>query len=886
MSHDPSPKTLEPPIWPWWSYAVAAAVVTAAAIWVTWPLASGVMPRSADHQVHLARAHQWWSVLATGHARGWSDRWFFGTPVGELYPPLADLLVIGLRALSLGRASWEGCYAVAFVIAFTVQGWAMLRAGRAFGLGPVPGLVAGLLILLDPGWSREGGWMYTVWFGVWPQVLANALCWLAFAELALACAPARDATTDVRRLRGLALAGLWLGLALLAHPIVLPMAVLGLPTLAIVLAVKRGTGGRRFDALWETLARAGFVFVVALAISAWWLLPMLEHRAWMASYGWLHDPLARLAQLATQGQWTRRMPAAAGYAAAAGIVFALVPAFFDEPRALHGHRFARFVAAFALAMWLASSRDLYWGLRLDLLSSGFTHLQYQRFLIAAKPGFFLLAGAVVGALGHEARRRWQSGRRYAAVPLALIAAAGLAWIARDVRGAVQGSEVGRPQIERLPDVEGFDRHYDEFVAWARELDEQRRGRFAFLDQRNIHWFMDFTVRTGLPIYKAGFTPGDNFVHKPESDRREVLDAAGVKYVVRRGRPQRAWRGRHVQSFGPIHVYRHEAARATYPVELRGKGSLEVVSFDAEAGQIEVEVRGAEPGSVVVPSVAAFPRWSASVNDRPGEWIEVPVWGDVDPVNPTFRESGALRGGKADGDDGSEPTLVGVPVEGDATVELTYRARTPRDVLAGLLSLLSLLGLAVWIWRPPRAATHRIDGALRSTSPGWAAVPLALVLAVLAVRWSANEHLERASLHAALQRGEARTEGHAQPGPLKTDMLIRPAVVVPGRRSGVVYRDYEALPERLEGWVALDDDWAKARRGGRRTLTVRLADEEGPRLQRRLPHRPGRETLSIDLGDRAGQAGTLVVEVSADGKRAPRVGVELAAADPAPAPSAR
>jgi hypothetical protein len=63
-------------------------------------------------------------------------------------------------------------------------GAAALRPG--LGWGPLPGTIAALLVLADAGAYREGGWIYTVTYGVWPQALATSLAWLAFAELALA----------------------------------------------------------------------------------------------------------------------------------------------------------------------------------------------------------------------------------------------------------------------------------------------------------------------------------------------------------------------------------------------------------------------------------------------------------------------------------------------------------------------------------------------------------------------------------------------------------------------------------------------------------------------------------------------------------------------------
>jgi hypothetical protein len=170
----------------WLSGHVPFLLVTLFGLYLLWPVPTGVMPLSADHTVHLTRAFLLNEQLAGGHLAGWDPTWFFGFPLGELYPVLGDLGVIALRVLSLGLLDWPRAYAGLFTLVFLTQGWALLRCGRALGWGPIPGLVAGLLVLADVGAYREGGWIYTVTYGVWPQALATALAYLAFAELALA----------------------------------------------------------------------------------------------------------------------------------------------------------------------------------------------------------------------------------------------------------------------------------------------------------------------------------------------------------------------------------------------------------------------------------------------------------------------------------------------------------------------------------------------------------------------------------------------------------------------------------------------------------------------------------------------------------------------------
>ncbi|MCH9685640.1 MAG: hypothetical protein K0V04_29685, partial [Deltaproteobacteria bacterium] len=600
----------DPPAWarrllsalPW-------LLVTGLGLALLWPVPTGSMPLSADHTVHLTRIELLSDQLAQGQVRGWSTTWFFGTPVGELYPVLGDLVIVVLHALSFGALSWPAAYALGFSLVFLVQGWALLRVGRAMGLGPLPGLVAALLVMADVGAYREGGWMYTVTYGVWPQALATALTWLALAELCVAC----QTDDPVVRRRRIGTTGLAMGGALLAHPMAMMSFALGGPLLVLTL----GVGSRA--ALRKTTAVALMGAVLGVALAAWWLVPMLQHRAWMASYGWMWMPLDRMAAQAAEGHWTQAMPAAVGAAVGGGLVLL----------AIFGTRPARLFAAFALVQWLIASRDTLWSLRLDHLSEGFTHLQYQRFLITAKPGLFLAAGACVALLVRAAALAW---RRRAAWGKPVAAALGVSalvlagWMAVGQRDAGREHGVGEVQLQRIPNQPAFDAAYRELIDWMRTTHAEDQGppyRATVLASRNIHWFMDAPALTGMRIFKQGFTPGDNFVHKPEAGPGLLLDRLRVRYVIATRR--RGLRGAtEVARFDPIRVLERTDWEQQPIAWVDGPGQVEVLEEDVDGGVVRVKVSGAEAGTRVVFGVAGFPRWELTRQGQPIEWIEVPV----------------------------------------------------------------------------------------------------------------------------------------------------------------------------------------------------------------------------------------------------------------------
>ena len=123
---------------------------------------------------------------------------------------------------------------------------------------------------------------------------------------------------------------------------------------------------------------------LAVLLAAFWLFPMLSLRGWMASYGWLFRSWAQMIEpIVEHLAVTTNLPAAVGAMSLLGLTLVLA----------RGRAAQRGAALATATVWLAAGADWVWWTRPDRLSEAFTHLQYQRFLIAAKPGVFLLAGA-------------------------------------------------------------------------------------------------------------------------------------------------------------------------------------------------------------------------------------------------------------------------------------------------------------------------------------------------------------------------------------------------------------------------------------------------------------------------------------------------------------
>lgn len=841
-------------------------MVTVIGLAVLWPIPAGQMPLSADHTVHLTRTWMWAQELASGNLRGWSPVWFFGTPVGELYPVLGDAMIIAVRVLSLGLLDWPAAYALGFTLVFLTQGWVLLRAGKAMGWGVVPGLVAATLALVDVGSYREGGLIYTVYYGVWPQALATSLTWLGIAELTRL--PKAETPGEVRKT--IATAALAMGAALLAHP--MSMAVLALAGPAVVFVTGLGANLRK------TTARGIVAGALGVALALWWVAPMMSHRAWMASYGWLWQPLEVLWPRAMEGRWAQSMPPLAGHCVTAGIVLV----------ALVGNRAARAFAVVALGLWFMSARDIPWVFRLDLVSEGFTHLQYQRFLTAAKPGLFLMCGSLVGGLAHLARKLWAIGgpkaRGLSAVATVLVLAT-VATIAKQQDEENDKNPVSEIQTIRIPRLPELDPDYEALKQWMAQTWRTREQDYRFVvhDQRNIHWFMDLPVFTGgAPILKLGFTPGDNFVHKPERGPRDLLDRAQVRYEIRRG--QRKRRGE-VARFGMLAVLERPSWPRTSIAELQGEGSVEVLEADPGAGIVRVRVRGTTEPTRLLLGVAGFPRWTLEGPSGALEWVEAPAAGFGPGATQAERRAGSFRGGKVDGDDGTEPTLIAADVT-DGEYVLTYHSWRTADVLAALVSMLAVLATVVLLGWPARAQALRslVDRLLGGLSVlGHPVVWAAAALAVAGGLYVKVQQGHAAEAHRAVGLaldGRASVLRHVAPGFTKADMLIQPALVFARRHREPAVAVFEDVRpgEAIVGWAALEDDDTKLKKQGTVNLRIeaRAVGTEAWTVlhEQRMPHRPGRIPLELPLNALAGQALDVRIVSEAEGRRPPELGVAL------------
>lgn len=749
-------------------------MVLAAGVFILWPIPAGIMPMSQDHPVHMGRAWIYYETLKAGHLSGWSPHWYFGFPIGELYPPMGDMLMAALRTLSFGYLPWAQCYALIFASAFIGCGLVLVRVARMMGLSRLCAAIAGVLILWDPGSLREGGWRYTVYYGVWLQPLATALVWWAFAGLARALDHGNATSLSLRKL---VMPGCLLGLALLTHPIVLPLTVAGSTFFAAIVGIRSRTG------LARTLVATGTTALIGMCIAAWWVLPLVAHRHWMGSYGVLHSDLGNLLIEMLKGRWTRNMPHAVGAAVFLGIVYGFA----------RGNRTLKFGLSFGLCLWFMSQSDFFWMFRLDWLSEGFRHLQYQRFLTSAKPIFFIAAGLSTTAIATTYRRYMRpvphrSGKlrpRYApAMCVAVFAGLLGAAVIIGQTYSMDQHHVGDLQLTRFRNRDRqkdplraarYDQDYARFVRWAaaRKHNTDEFYRLAYRARRHDHTFTDAIAYTQTPSYKLGFTPGETFIHKPESGREEMLRRLRVRYfIARKGRRRKEIE---VARFGELKVWERDVT--TDVAEVDGEGEVTVLEENYRDERIRVRLDGAGPDTRLEFNIAGYPRWKLTKAGEELEWIEVPVYGPGPIATQKDRREGKFRGGRPVGSDGTEPTLLAVENATDGVYELTYQHWTPADKAGfGALLFAAFLGLLAAVSRAERMASRALETFAGLLRPAVIATTCILVGGGLLYKYIHGMQSEaHTSVGWSLRGNLENPDGDFYAGPIKIKRLIGPAI---------------------------------------------------------------------------------------------------------------
>jgi hypothetical protein len=809
----------------WVAEAVGPLCVLGFAAWKYAPVSLGAFPVARDHTVHLFKAWLTEKVLAHGSVIGWSDLLDSGYPVNQFYPPGGSLWVIAVRALTGNLAPREPAYAVAVFLACALLPLGLYAIARR-PLGRIGAAIAGALSAAEVGGWYQGGWHFSIHWGVWGTSFAVGLGFLATALL----------VRSIRERSSGALvgAGLLAAAAVLAHPFGLLALALVAPLRLLQLWAWPDRRGEARPPLGPLLLRAAAFGALAFGGCAFWLVPYAARAGgWALSFGdpWLSLPTL----LEGLARGTTLDDVSPGWVLA-GLVGPLLAI-------AAGRRFGAYLLALFAAATVVGSTTGLRDLGLGLFFPQFYDVQGERFAYLMRAALWLGVGAGVGGvldLGRAAQGRLSPRvRRPVAVAAGLVAVAAAA--------AVVASSAGAWLRTPFPPEPwaSTDRHHAGVKAAAAWLREHTAGDPFYRVLAQVPGGYQYGMLLVAPyadvaVAKTGFHAAETFRNLGAGMDAASLAAQNVRFVLDAApvtRDDLALRGR----FGPLYLYEFTGYRPERVEVVGGPGAVRVERFDD--GAIAVAVSDAAPDATLRFHVAPYATWRARVNGRVVPWHEGRV--------------------------GAAPVLE-LPAQ-NGTIELEV---VPRNIDALGRALTGLAALAVLAWAVLsrerfRGLRERVvargAGAIRWT-PAVGAVLVLLAGGAVAARaagvgrpWSLLDHLGagHATVGASTcpHRGIAGgyvCDGRRDPTVYRGKMHVGGAFT-PGVIAGVASRMPTVIDvnvpigKSFTGSIAIGD--ATADLGGP-PATVEV--DGLPEVRLELPDRPDPVPFAIDTAAFAGQ----------------------------------
>ncbi len=654
----------------------------------------GHPPASRDHAIHYFQTSALVrELLPAGSLHGWSSSLNNGIVIGEHYPILGYLWTGAANLVSGGVIDLRASYALGIFAVWAVAcGGIFLLAHTLFsalGTRDTPdlrhtraaawaGCLAATLWLLDEGYSREGGWHYLMFHGVWPQLLSTAL-W----TLSLAAALRMWQAPSPRRI---ALTSMCLAGSLLAHPFGL---LTGATSMGLLPAIAWLTDRRPVSP--RSLLAWGLSLLLSALLCAGWLVIFFDHAS---TLGRTPVPWASFGQLSSElltGELFHDQRAIVGPLALLG---ALVAVF-------HTRVATWWIVATTVALLLLGSTAAITVLRLDLIVAGFKNLQFVRYAIAIKPLWYALAGvgAMVLARGlrpfaRRVRSTWKLHRQQLRTRVGLAVLAGpLLWGGYHGCGHI----VARP-VGGLHTLASSHHGADEAALknlLAQQLAHRKRPlKVAFL-RRHMGGglYPLFTLADlDIPVVLDGHVPTINSVYTVDHRRPELLRELGVTHIL---------------YDRPLANHDQELSDMSTPVGTAGPYTL--AAFDPPedppplrsnriAGELRWRTRGGEAKRVAADSdvLAAWELRGFGKNAYTMESLWAPIsglsWqftrvGDSEPRSVEHSSAEMIRGGVT----GMRMQLVG-----DGRLEL-LRPPKPRHLSMGRMSTVAWLIALVCIF---------------------------------------------------------------------------------------------------------------------------------------------------------------------------------------------
>ncbi|MFW6050965.1 MAG: hypothetical protein ACODAU_07315 [Myxococcota bacterium] len=688
--------------------AVPLLLVTVIAAAAFWPLPAGGVPIGQDHAQHYFSTHVLVNdLLPQGRLFGWTERFSVGRPFGDTYATGAYLVTGLAHLVTFGWVSLEASYGFGIFLAWLVgalgiAAWAARLAGGGPEAGERPSIawlaavVGGALWVLDTGGDRQGGWIYAMYHGVWPQVLSTGL-W-AVALLLFVRFVERQ---TVGRLGAAVLLSV---AAVCTHPAGVPNLLVALPLLLVVVAVARGWQADREEPEGPSAEpRRALPWLVVASVLAGvaamgWFAHMLHasDEEYMLQLVTLWGTLRERVLGMLEGEPFDHQWAVGAVAALVGIAAVL----------RRGGWVRVFAVTILVAFLVIGTAELVTAFDLGV-HPDYRSLMYNRFSISMKPFWYALAGVGVAAMVQGVRRLaagaepvpWMLGA------LVWLVLGPVLWSAWQAAPSLVHTPATRPLTIESARLGGVLASMERLlVREARRIGDARPVR-AVLWEEGEQGAYEL-----LPLANAGFgfvpvraTPTQTYRYLVTASDPEVLRFLGASVLV--SDKEVPFDGAQLLGrFGRHHVYRiQEDPR--WPVKLEGAGRVRVKRWEPHRRVLALSGTTAE--SRLVLGMPPYDKWKARQGDR----------------ERLLDDHHGMRGVRL--------TSLGALEDGELV--LTYED-TPRERLFEILAavILSLCLLSLIAWRLPVPRLVRGRRWLR------AATATTLVLALVAVGWAAAE----------------------------------------------------------------------------------------------------------------------------------------------------
>jgi len=626
-------ETVAPGGWTWQQLVRESAgpvLLLGALVLLYHPLLAGHMPWQADHTVHQWKA---WllseKLLPSGRLTGWTHQSGTGYPAEVLYPPLGDLWMTTVRYVTFRALSWEATYALGFfgVLAFCTGAFYYL--GRRL-FGPLAGLAAALFVLTDMGGFREGGYIFTVRYGVWPLQLGITLGFVALLKF--------HDLLSTRGWRHLVRCGLAMGAALLAHPVTLIFFLVALPLYVLLRWLRSGPKT-------EPMLGKGIAGVaIGLGLAAFWLGPFFGKASGFSAH--------------VTNQWKSIADIADGIIAANlwrnAWSWPLILGGLGGAVALRERRpMASYLFALAALFLVAGSLTTYNELGVANWIASARFVQFQRFVIFVKLISFLLAGYLLqrvlgsipqgaedalpgdaavreAATGTEAGSKPSVWRRAGMIATVCMLAAPfvlpVTWKLAETRVLPVG------QLTSVREKGPFLRDFRALLAQVCQARKEKGAgffRLGYLSAFNDHEMANGATYCDVPEVKLSFIPSETFKYRaylspaavPRS--KEDFRALNVRFLLANAtRPAPSW-ARQVARRGRLALYEVPDYRPERYTVLRRTGGVgDAPRFErvdpSTLGlrtrfadeKISITAKNVPPDHFLVLHVAHFANWQA------------------------------------------------------------------------------------------------------------------------------------------------------------------------------------------------------------------------------------------------------------------------------------